>query len=144
MFAFVQAYEAEFRIRHSLACPPSNLYSHINDMTIRQGVIIADIALAVYISDMKTMVTSSIQEDLKVDRNAEDTFDNVSPKERLRFLKKWIKAENPFSYEGGHSKTLYAPSVHHGRISLSACPIWKIRRYLCMNLHRCYFPWRNQ
>ena len=100
-FAFTfQAYEAEFRIRHSLACPPLNLYSHINDTSIRQAVIIADIALNVYISDTKIMVTSGINEDLKVDRYAED-IDNVSPKERLRFLKKWNKAENPFSYEGG-------------------------------------------
>jgi hypothetical protein len=98
----VQAYEAEFKIQHTVYNRNPSKFVDIGDYKTRQGMVIADIALTMLILDIKKLVQAGVLADID-SRTASATnaiAARESAKARRTHLRVWMEQKKPLDYEG--------------------------------------------
>src|SRR6516162_4536553 len=95
-------------MRHSIAHVPQGHCNDIQDLEVRKAIIIADIALSMYLSDIKALVIAGVEADIRetADLDPLDEPGLVNPEERRSFLKKWTKTPFPLDYNAGGFQSL--------------------------------------
>jgi hypothetical protein len=97
----LQAYEAEFHIRHVLAYCSQMLHSDISDDLLQKGVIITNMALDMYFNDVKAIVVTGVEsniQELSANTDDSDIGNFIKPKDRRASLAAWMKVVHPLDY----------------------------------------------
>ena len=105
----MQAYETEFRIQHVLHTANDRFRDKISNETVRQCVVIAEVAFQMFFRDVRQIVKAGIEGGMR--RQGEDEDDQQSSKdvdrERKRKLKAWMRnAEGILDFENDNYATL--------------------------------------
>ncbi|KAH9022649.1 hypothetical protein EDB85DRAFT_1895171 [Lactarius pseudohatsudake] len=97
------AYQAKFRISHTISVDPPSIYPGISSPNITRAARIVEIALMAFLDDTKQLVTDGVRGDIalrvsQAQSQNELQTETAYGKKRERFLKKWLCLERPLSY----------------------------------------------
>jgi hypothetical protein len=95
----LQVYLARFNIAHTIRHAASTKFSNLTPPTFRLAVIVAEIALRVFVADVQTFIADTIHAEIDKDLALHDNTPNEGHKRRIKALKKWTKARLPLSYD---------------------------------------------
>ena len=93
-----QAYEARFTIRHAIKNFPDGKYSDIPDLSMRIACYSAEIAIRVYLEDIKRLVQERVVKELRPILDGNDRPAQRYANERHTALGRWLDEDFPLSY----------------------------------------------
>jgi hypothetical protein len=98
----VKNYITEFRITHITHNIPSNLYPNADEM-VQSPLVIAHLALEMYINDVITLVQNGVQGKIDNLLESEDLIAIQQAKWLEKDLGLWAQCKNPLKYDNGVS-----------------------------------------
>ncbi|KAG2737670.1 hypothetical protein P692DRAFT_20883334, partial [Suillus brevipes Sb2] len=93
-----EAYEARFTIRHAIKNFPDGKYSDIPDLSMRIACYSAEIAIRVYLEDIKRLVQERVVKELRPILDGNDRPAQRYANERHTALGRWLDEDFPLSY----------------------------------------------
>ncbi|KAG2029409.1 hypothetical protein BDR03DRAFT_1018433 [Suillus americanus] len=93
-----EAYEARFTIRHAIKNFPDGVYSDIPDLSMRIACYAAEIAIRVYLEDIKRLVKDRVLKELRPILDGSDRPAHRLAKDRHTSLSRWLDEDFPLSY----------------------------------------------
>lgn len=96
-FLVSQKYEALFTIRHSISYMPRDTFSDVGDEDMRHSCYAFDVAIAVYVKEVKDLVYAKVTEEIQREIESRDTYRSQRALRRHDALRIWMGEPQPLS-----------------------------------------------
>ncbi|KIJ57738.1 hypothetical protein HYDPIDRAFT_44798 [Hydnomerulius pinastri MD-312] len=92
-----QKYEALFTIRHSISYMPRDTFSDVGDEDMRHSCYAFNVAIAVYVKEVKDLVYAKVTEEVQKEIESRDAYRSERASRRQDALRIWMGEPQPLS-----------------------------------------------